>query len=164
MSPVRVVCQNTLNLALSDARRIWTTIHVGDIKNKLDEARKTLLLAEYYMNKLQDEAEFLGSIMIPDKKVMEYIEMLIPLPENASGQQENNINLLRNDMKLRYFEAPDLVNLPQNAWRFINAVSDFATHAKPLRNTATYKESLFRKTIEGNALIDKAYEIIKAAA
>ena len=51
----------------------------------------------------------------------------------------------------------------KNAYRFINAVSDFATHAKPLRNTANYQENMFAKTIEGNPLIDKAYELVTAA-
>ena len=45
MTPVRVVCNNTLNLALSNKRRCWTTRHVGDINSKLEEARRTLALA-----------------------------------------------------------------------------------------------------------------------
>ena len=52
----------------------------------------------------------------------------------------------------------------KNAYRFVNEVSDFATHAKPLRETATYKENLFLKTVEGNALIDKAYQMAKVVA
>mgnify|MGYP007133041784 FL=1 len=47
--------------------------------------------------------------------------------------------------------------------RFICAVSDFATHAKPVRETANYRENMFAKTIEGNPLIDKAYEMVCAA-
>ncbi len=70
---------------------------------------------------------------------------------------------IREDMKLRYFEAPDLKHVGKNAYRFINAVSDFATHSKPLRNTANYRENMFAKTIEGNPLIDKAYELVLAA-
>lgn len=164
ITPVRVVCQNTLNLALHDAKRIWSTIHVGDIKQKLDEARKTLLLAEHYMYKLKIEGEVLSRIAMPDKKVMEYIEQLIPMPENPTSIQENNIDLLRTDLKLRYSEAPDLVDVPKTGWRFINAVSDFATHAKPLRKTSSYKENMFMKTVDGNPLIDKAYEILQALA
>ena len=71
--------------------------------------------------------------------------------------------LIREDMKLRYFEAPDLRHVGKNAYRFLNAVSDFATHAKPLRETASYRENLFAKTMEGNPLIDKAYELVMAA-
>lgn len=160
MTPIRVVCQNTLNLALQDAKRIWATVHTGDINSKLNEAKKTILLAEYYMGKLNDEAYNLSKKIITDKKVIEFIETLIPLPDNPSKLQENNIDLLRTDMKLRYFDAPDLADVPKNGWRFINAVSDFATHITPLRKTENYKENLFLKTIEGNPLIDKAYELV----
>ena len=45
-TPVRVVCNNTLNLALSNAKRTWSTRHVGDIKGKLEEAKETLGLAK----------------------------------------------------------------------------------------------------------------------
>jgi len=64
---------------------------------------------------------------------------------------------------MRYFDAPDLLHVGRNAYRFICAVSDFATHAKPLRETATYRENVFAKTIEGNPLIDRAYELVQAA-
>ncbi|WP_080831875.1 DUF932 domain-containing protein [Cohnella massiliensis] len=164
MTPIRVVCQNTLNLALSNAKRIWTTIHTGDIKSKLDEAKKTLLLAEYYMDKLGAEVDRLNRVKIPDHKVMEFIDLLIPMPDNATKIQEKNIQHLRADMKLRYFEAPDLAQVGKNGYRFINAVSDFATHAKPLRESASYKENLFLRTMEGNPLIDKAYEMLLASA
>lgn len=53
--------------------------------------------------------------------------------------------------------------MEKNAYRFLNAVSDFATHAKPLRETANYRENLFAATMEGNPLIDKAYELVLAA-
>ena len=43
-------------------------------------------------------------------------------------------------------------------------MSDFATHAKPLRETKKYKENLFLKTVEGNAMIDRAYSMVKMVA
>lgn len=164
MTPIRVVCNNTLNLALSSAKRVWSTVHTGNINAKLDEAMKTLLLAEHYMKNLNDEAENLNKIKLTDKKVMNFINELLPMPEDASKTQEKNITTLRDDMKLRYFDAPDLIYLPKSAWRFINAVSDFSTHGTPIRKTQNYKENLFAKTVEGNPLIDKAYELILSAA
>ena len=50
----------------------------------------------------------------------------------------------------------------KNGWRFINAVSDFATHADPLRKTKNYNENLFLRTAEGNPMIDKAYKMVLA--
>lgn len=62
-----------------------------------------------------------------------------------------------------HFYAPDLKSLCKNGYRFINAVSDFATHAKPLRETSNYRENLFNKTIEGNPVVDKAMKIVLSA-
>lgn len=163
LTPIRVVCQNTLNLALSTAKRSWSMIHTGNIKGKLQEARNTLILAETYMDSLGREFEELRKKKLTDKQVMEYIEILLPLEDNATPQQTKNVRRLQEDMKLRYFEAPDLKDVGKNAYRFINAVSDFATHAEPLRKTANYKENMFARTIEGNPLIDKAYQMMKAA-
>lgn len=148
MTPIRVVCQNTLNLALQNAKRMWTTIHTGNIQAKLDEARKTLLYAELYMDRLGAEVDRLNRIKIPDHKVREYMELLLPLPDNATKLQERNVQQLRDDFQARYFDAPDLKEVGKNGYRFINAVSDFATHAKPLRDTASLKENLFLRTMK----------------
>lgn len=160
ITPVRVVCRNTLNLALQDASRIWATPHVGDMKAKLDEARKTLLLAEYYMGKLQNEAQVLSGKSISEKKALEIIDELLPMPEHPGTMQIGNIKQQRNDLTYRYVSAPDLSNMPQNGWRMINAVSDYANHAFPIRMTLNHQESRFTKAIEGHNLLDKAYEIL----
>lgn len=163
VTPVRVVCSNTLNLALAQAKRSWSMIHTGNVQGKLEEAKETLLMAREYMDELGKEFENLRKKELSDKKVLDFIEVLIPKDENFTPQQKKNVQRLRDDMKLRYFEAPDLKDVGRNAYRFINAVSDFATHAEPLRKTQNYKENLFSRTIEGNPLIDRAYQMVCAA-
>lgn len=163
LTPVRVVCNNTLNLALSTAKRSWSMMHTGDIKGKIKEAEDTLFRAESYMDELGKEFENLRTKKLTDKKVMEYIEVLLPVEDGSTPQQVRNMKRLREDMKIRYFDAPDLQHVGKNAYRFVNAVSDFATHAQPLRKTANYKENLFSRTVEGNPLIDKAYQMVNAA-
>lgn len=163
LTPIRVVCNNTLNLALSTAKRSWSMVHTGDIRSKMQEARDTLFMAERYMDELGKEFEALRLKKLSDQKVMEYIEILLPVEDGSTPQQIKNIERLREDMKIRYFDAPDLQDTGKNAYRFINAVSDFATHAKPLRRTANYKENLFARTAEGNPLIDRAYQMMCAA-
>lgn len=160
VTPIRVVCQNTLNLALQDAKRLWTTTHIGNLEAKMHEAQKTLLYAENYMEHLQDEAEKLNKIRISSQQLMQMIEILLPIPEDCGSTRETNMDLLRTDLKMRFFNAPDLQNFGNTGWKFINAVSDFATHVNPLRRTETNSEKLFEKTLGGNAIIDKAYELV----
>ncbi|MGN1193474.1 MAG: DUF932 domain-containing protein [Dorea sp.] len=163
MTPVRVVCSNTLNLALNTARRSWSAVHTGDINGKLQDAKDTLFFAEQYMAGLGKEIHDLQRKRLTDEKVMEYIDTLLPLPETASPLQQKNIRRLRDNLQTRYFDAPDLQDVGKNAYRFINAVSDFATHNAPLRTTANYRENLFARTMDGNVMIDKAYQMVRAA-
>lgn len=162
MTPIRVVCQNTLNLALSTAKRSWSTNHVGDIQGKLEDAKYTLLYADKYMAELGKVIDQLNQQKLSDRKVYEYIDALFPLVDNASEQQKKNLYRMKEEVKVRYFDAPDLAHVGKNAYRFVNAVSDFATHAKPLRERANYRENLFAKTVDGNAMIDKAFDLVKA--
>ena len=164
MTPIRVVCQNTLNLALNKAKRVWTTKHTENVMNRVHEARETLMLAEAYMNGLGHEIDALSKIKLTDKKVMDFMKEFFPVTEDMSEiTKKNNLRLLE-DIKQRYWDAPDLVDIGKNGYRFINAVSDFATHADPLRKTKNYNENLFLRTIEGNPLIDKAYKMVLEAA
>ena len=160
ITPIRVVCNNTLNLALARAERSFSMIHTGNINEKFEEAKKTLFMADTYMEELGKEFERLRSIKVSDAQVEEYVNMLIPLDEDATATQIKNARTLRNDILTRYFDAPDLKVLGKNAYRFVNAASDFATHANPLRRTVRYKENLFAKTVDGNPFIDRAYQLV----
>ncbi len=164
MTPIRVVCQNTLNLALSTAKRCWSTNHTGDINGKLEDAKNTLLYADQYMSELGRTIDKLNQQKLSDRQVLEYIDSLFPLIHNPTEQQIRNIVKMKEDMKARYFDAPDLQNVGKNGYRFINAVSDFATHARLLRERTNYRENLFSRTVDGNAMIDRAYDLLQKTA
>lgn len=163
MTPVRVVCQNTLNFALRTAKRTWTAKHTTNIMGRMEEARDTILFANRYMAELGRSIDELNQIRLTDKKVMEYMSEFFPVSEDLTQVQKRNNMKLLNDMKSRYFDAPDLKMVGKNGYRFMNAVADFATHAAPIRQTKNYKENLFLKTVEGNAMLDKAYQMVLSA-
>lgn len=163
MTPIRVVCSNTLNLALGSAKRIWTTKHTENVMYRVHEAEETLGLAERYMAELGRGIDALSRIKLTDKKVMEFMNEFFPTTTDLPDVQRKNNQRLLDNMKARYWEAPDLANVGKNAYRFVNAVSDFATHADPIRKTKNYSENLFLRTIEGNPMIDRAYRMVLAA-
>jgi len=182
ISPVRVVCQNTLNLALSQASRHWSCAHKGDIQSKLEEARYTLASAERYMEALEEEFGELKLKKVTEKQVRDMTEKLLQLEfkelykkaiqtgkiiniKEAAQQQkfEEKLNRKRTDILNIYYEKPDLVGTEHTAFRFINAVSDYATHTEDHKQTKNYQENLFMKTVDGHSMIDNAYSIAKAA-
>lgn len=164
MTPIRVVCQNTLNLALASAKRIWTTKHTTNVMGRVHEAQVTLGLAEKYMTALGREIDLLSDIRLSDRIAKEFLDEMFPVTDDMSDLQRRNNSRMREDLEYRYYDAPDLDHIGKNGYRFINAVSDFATHAEPIRKTKNYNENLFQRTVEGNPLIDKAYKMVLATA
>ena len=117
MTPIRVVCQNTLNLALHSAKRIWTTKHTENVMSRVHEARETLMLAETYMGELGRGIDALSQIRLSDRKAMEFMQEFFPVTNDMPDvQRKNNLRLLE-DMKRRYWNAPDLSNVGKNGYR-----------------------------------------------
>ena len=164
MTPIRVICCNMLNLAIRRAARSWSSIHAGDIGLKLQNARETLLYANNYMGHLGKVIEELNHHKLTSADIVNLADNLLPVDESMSDMQKKNVKSQKDDLLNRYYDAPDLVELPDNAYRFINAVSDFATHAEPLRRRNNYQEALFARVIDGHAMIDKAYQMLSHAA
>ena len=164
MTPIRLICLNMLNLALRSATRSWSAIHSGDVNGKLEDAKNTLIYADRYMEALGGEIEVLKHQLISKKTVSDVIEALIPIGKDMSELQLRNAERQRNDIMERYLHAPDLMGMQFNAYRLLNAISDFATHADPIRRRENYNDSLFSRSVEGHPLVDKGYNLLKLAA
>ena len=163
MTPIRVWCSNMLNLSMKRAQRTWSIRHSGDIKGKLSEARDTLFRAASYMESLKDEAECLRSIRLSEDEVHHVINAIIPIEATMGERMQENQLDKRGDILTRYYEAPDLECTDETGLRLLHAVSDHATHHKPLRETKGYRENLFLGTLRGIGLVDRAKELILAA-
>ena len=179
---VRVVCQNTLNLALSSANRHWSCVHKGDIQSKLEEARLTLVSAEKYMEALAEEFGELKRKKVTDKQVEEMTDRLLQIEFNSLYNKaiktgnivdfkerlrqqkfEDKLKAKRNDIITIYHDKPDLVGTEKSAFRFINAVSDYVTHTEDHKQTKNYQENLFMKVVDGHSMIDNAHKIALVA-
>lgn len=159
MTPIRVVCNNTLNQALNNAKRTWSARHTGSIESKLREATQTLELANSYMAELKKTSEMLALQKLDEDKLLKMIEELIPLDDGMSNRQQTGIRDLRNDIWYRYTYAPDLQDREETFFRFINAVADTTTHREPGRLTRNWKENQFINIVTGSDLLDKAYKM-----
>ena len=163
VTPVRVVCQNTLNCALLTAKRTFSMKHVGDIGKKLHQADEVLELSQKYLTAVEKSYYDLQKIKLTEYKVQQLINQLFPLPEgeDVSRRTIENVQAQRIQMAGCY-EAPDLANFKGTGYGFINAVSDWAGHATPLRETSGYYGNLFDKVTNGHPVLDKAYELVTA--
>ena len=155
VTPQRVVCQNTLNLALSTAKRSWAMKHVGDLSAKLDEARRTLELADRYMLCLDGQAQQLANVTVTDEKLEKILSEMFPCdPEKDTARKQNTVKQLKDEFMICYF-MPDLARFRGTGWGVINAMADMVDHCKPRRNTKSYQENNWNRIMDGHDLVDR---------
>lgn len=163
VTPIRVWCQNTLNLALRTAKRSWATKHVGNLDDKLYEARMTLELADRYMLQLDEQAQRLANVTVTDEKLTKLLEEMFPCKEDATERQKNTVKTAKDEFMICYF-MPDLAKFRGTAWGVVNAMADMVDHSKPQRNTQNYRENNWGRIMDGHPLVDGITEKLMSMA
>jgi len=160
---VRIVCNNTLNLALRSSVRSWSTKHVGDMANKMEEASRALELNDLYMKEFNKTAEEMANTKISNDNVIQMINTIFPIADDVEeGRAVTVATRQREVLTQVYFDTPDIANFRGTKWGVIQAVSDMAYHANPVRRTDTFTEKRLASAFEGNALLDQAYTLLSA--
>ena len=163
-TPIRVVCNNTLNMALSSASRTWSTKHVGDMAYKLEEAKYTLGMANKYMSKLDEEADKLVNMKISEDEIHKILDEMFPVNEDKdSDRKKANVESAKNEIMICYM-APDIAKFLGTKYGFLNAVSDWVGHSTPARNTASYRENNWGRIMNGHPIFDLAYNLCTKSA
>ena len=159
MTPIRVVCNNTLNMALGSAKRNWSAVHKGNIGAKLEEARTTLQLADVYLKGLEEKADRLANAKMSYDETVKAIETVLPILPNATDRQKETVKTARDSIMACVF-APDLEQFLYTKWGLINAVSDYIGHSAPIRRNDNYDENRWGKIIGGHPLLDKVVDLV----
>ena len=164
MTPIRVVCNNTLNFALSTAEKKWSTIHKGNINGKLADARATLGLIDVYMKELAKTADSLVCLPFFEPDVLRTIEAILKVKrakeEKAKTKRQENTEQQIKDGIIACLRADDLANIKNTAWGFVNAVADYVGHSDPLRKTPNWQENRFATIVAGHPLLNAAFEAV----
>lgn len=126
ITPVRVVCQNTLNMAFGGASHIFRIRHTSGAKKLLvQQARDALNLTFSFLDGFQAEAEALLATELTQLRFEELIAANFGAPEGAAKS-----TITRADTRLA--EMASLFD-GSNAWFGLNAITEWADHFAPTR-------------------------------
>ena len=162
-TPVRVVCNNTLNLALNTAKRSWSCRHMGNMESKMHEASRTLELANKYMEELAKMADQLANTTVTDDRIRQIVAEMFPVDDDQSHRQLVNMEKAKTEYMVAYY-MPDIAQFRNTAWGMVNAMADMVAHSSPKRNTATYQENNFERIVVGHPLLDLMLQKVTAKA
>lgn len=80
-TPVRVVCQNTLSLALGQAKQVYKVRHTKSAQDRMKQARVALGVASEYLDAWDLAMQALVSEKVTKGKFFEIVDGLFPEPE-----------------------------------------------------------------------------------
>jgi phage/plasmid-like protein (TIGR03299 family) len=121
VTPIRVVCQNTMNLAMGNLKRSWSCPHVGTMKGRLQEAREALELTWTYVEAFEQRAEELVATKISDAAFEDFLEECLKTPLIGPKAKESA------DAGIRglYRNADTIGQFKGTAWGALNAVGEY---------------------------------------
>ena len=168
-TPVRVVCANTLAMAMKGARETYVIRHTVKALDKIEDARKALRLNVEYLQTLKAVSETLMKARLSKADAIAYTEALIPTtaedPEKAvkaQRQRDELLALYRNSQTL------DGVTRPDTRYRMLQATAEWVDHSKVYRATkkgsAQDARALAILDGQGAALKDRGLALLLPAA
>ena len=129
---VRVVCQNTLNMALAASGAGLYARHTRNASEKIVNGAELVGLYSKSMSNFKEQAEALAGVVVRAQEVEQFIREVFEVPENAeetSTQKQQAI-----DTVLDKFENGELNRIPGiagTAWALLNATTEYADHMAP---------------------------------
>lgn len=163
-SLVRVVCANTLNMALSGAKNVHRVRHTASATSRIHEAREALKISFDYSDTLAVMGEDLVATKVSDREFEKFLRELVPTPE--PGEAGENARAIsgreRTREKIRgvYRGADNLANIRGTAWGVLNAVAEYEDHAKGYRTDDRRFQAIVEEA--GLGLKQDALEILLA--
>lgn len=161
ITPVRVVCNNTLNAALTGAKRILRMRHTTNVDRRIEEAKEVLGLTARYQVELSEFAEAMAKKKVDDLQLKAILNSIFdPKGEKPTDLQKRNAEESKQAFYVCY-AAPDIAKFAGTAWGAINAMSDLVGHSLPHRQTKTYDEMNWGRIMDGHTLFDQMVEAVR---
>jgi len=151
---IRVVCQNTFNLAMNGSRGVISIRHTTNMRQKLEMAAMVLLRYKEHFDIVGDQFSKLASVRVDDAWIDEYLERMIGNPLNvADGRgrtiMENKIRLVEG--RLNTGMGVDLPGVVGTAWWALNAMVEYADYDLRAKGQAVDETRRTQSILFGNA-------------
>lgn len=162
LTPVRISCKNTMNLAIKKAVRFWKLRHTTNAHIRLDEVKEGLNLLGNYVGAFEKEVDRMKLLTCDKDKVKSLIDILVPITGDMKPRAVASAENMRKELLYRWEYDPTLNGMEKTMYRALCMTTDFIDHHEPLRKTSTWREKRFANNIGGNDLLNKTYNFINS--
>lgn len=132
-TPIRVVCQNTLTLALNDGQS-FKVAHFSDIHEKLKQAHKLMGIITQKFDEVEEQFKAMSRIKVNTNRLKEYLAEVYP-----DSNEPDKMELVRRDRGWsEYFfdqgRGNRMKGVAGTLWAAFNGVTEWQDHRKSRQN------------------------------
>lgn len=144
-TPIRVVCNNTLSMALHHNSNKISIRHTKNALNKLEAAKTILGVVDAQTLELEKHFAKFADFTFDDKTIISIIKDSFGLEEDEEGKLSTRANNILNTV-LEYHEVGiGQENIQGTGWGVYNAITGYQQNIQNYRNAEFQFESIYNK-------------------
>lgn len=134
---IRVVCMNTLTMAINGASHSWGVTHTANVAGKVQEARESLGMTFAYAEAFKKEADALTKITVTDDDIVKMLEAIMPVKK----RRDDDIDAIVENCRI----SDNIANFRGTGWGFLNGLTEWQQHGRANRSD----QAAFTRTLDG---------------
>lgn len=169
VTPIRVVCQNTLNAAIGAAVNTVNIRHTSSAVARLEQAHKVLGISNKYTEQFNEIINAMAKVNVSDTFAKDLINNLFPTSKDEVSTRAQNI---RDEVLTAYHSGIGQSGIVGTAYGLYNGVTNYLNHVKsygnPTKDMERSNTIRFESIMEGQACkiqqatFNALYELITA--
>jgi phage/plasmid-like protein (TIGR03299 family) len=164
ITPVRVVCANTLNFALRSVKQSFKVRHTQTLDGNMAAARETLGLASLYMDDFDKQAQALFETKVTDAQIEDIFATAYPRPEVGSSKAAVTRWENKRVAVGEILQSPTTYAVKDSAWGILNALTENLDWNRGVRNDNPESKLAAASGLDSiaNAERNRLFGIVKA--
>jgi phage/plasmid-like protein (TIGR03299 family) len=159
-TPIRVVCNNTLTLALEGKNNKMTIRHTKSAKEKLELSKKVLGIVDRQTLTYKEAFGALSNITIYDKQLPDFIKQSFSLKPDEKGNFSTKAENIVKSVINYYHNGVGQENIVGTAWGAFNGVTGYLQNVKEYSNPeAKFKNTFMTTSVD---VRQKAFNLLIA--
>lgn len=162
VTPVRIVCQNTLNCAFGNHKAMFKVRHTrGSETLMMQQAREMLDLSFGWMEGFQEEAEQMIQTTLTQQRFEEIIAKEFGAGEDAAAATQTRVEKKLDKMAELFADSFTHEGVRETVWAGFNALTEWNDHFSPTRGETPDTDRAI-KAVTDPWFKDKARKIMLA--
>ena len=144
-TPIRVVCQNTLTMALSQGRTIRVS-HTKEMPNRLNQARKLLGIIDKQYDDIGLTFQKMANVQINTGHLGEYLTRVFPDPVDEENRAGRKRAMQNRSLAEHFFDQGKGNRVPGvcgTLWAAYNGITELVDHRKTKQDDDRRLESIW---------------------